>query len=68
MAIGATRARLSVGDHRQSMGRPSAGSQICADPARYTNASAVSAGAGPYFRGAIVKLARPWLTLRTAAE
>ena len=35
---------------------------------RYTKASAVSAGAGPYFRGAIVKLARPWLTLRTAAE
>ena len=35
---------------------------------RQTNASAVSAGAGPYFRGAIVKLARPWLTLRTAAE
>jgi len=34
----------------------------------YTNASAVSAGAGPYFSGAIVKLARPWLTLRTAAE
>ena len=34
----------------------------------HTNASAVSAGAGPYFRGAIVKLARPWLTLRTAAE
>ncbi len=33
-----------------------------------TNASAVSAGAGPYFKGAIVKLARPWLTLRTAAE
>jgi hypothetical protein len=25
----------------------------------YTNASAVSAGAGPYFSGAIVKLARP---------
>jgi hypothetical protein len=35
---------------------------------RYTKASAVSAGAGPYFNGAIVKLARPWLTLRTAAE
>ena len=34
----------------------------------YTNASAVSAGAGPYFSGAIVKLALPWLTLRTAAE
>jgi len=37
-------------------------------PERYTKASAVSAGAGPYFSGAIVKLARPWLTLRTAAE
>ena len=37
-------------------------------PSRHTNASAVSAGAGPYFSGAIVKLARPWLTLRTAAE
>jgi hypothetical protein len=34
----------------------------------HTNASAVSAGAGPYFSGAIVKLARPWLALRTAAE
>ena len=35
---------------------------------RQTNASAVSGGAGPYRSGAIVKLARPWLTLRTAAE
>ena len=35
---------------------------------RYTNASAISAGAGPYLSGAMVKLARPWLTLRTAAE
>jgi hypothetical protein len=34
----------------------------------YRYASAVSAGAGPYLSGAIVKLARPWLTLRTAAE
>ena len=33
-----------------------------------TKDSAVSAGAGPYLSGAIVKLARPWLTLRTAAE
>ncbi len=39
-----------------------------AQSGRYTNASAVSAGAGPYFSGAIVKLARPWLTLRTAFE
>jgi len=42
-----------------------------ARPARappYKYASAVSAGAGPYLSGAIVKLARPWLTLRTAAE
>jgi hypothetical protein len=37
-------------------------------PDDQTNASAVSAGAGPYFSGAMVKLARPWLTLRTAAE
>jgi hypothetical protein len=33
-----------------------------------TNASAVSGGAAPYLSGAMVKLARPWLTLRTAAE
>jgi len=37
-------------------------------PAAHTKASAVSAEAGPYLSGAIVKLARPWLTLRTAAE
>jgi len=37
-------------------------------PPPHTKASAVSAGAGPYLSGAIVKLARPWLTLRTAAE
>ena len=35
---------------------------------RQTKASAVSAGAGPYRSGCIVKLARPWLALRTAAE
>ena len=34
----------------------------------HMKASAVSAGAGPYFSGAIVKLARPWLALRMAAE
>jgi hypothetical protein len=33
-----------------------------------TKASAASVDAGPYLSGAIVKLARPWLTLRTAAE
>ena len=37
-------------------------------PLLYTKFSAVSAVAGPYFSGDIVKLARPWLTLRTAAE
>ena len=41
-------------------------SQIAA--VAHANASTVSAEAGPYFSGAIVKLARPWLTLRTAAE
>ena len=47
---------------------PTAVVSVRAIPKRYTKASAVSAGAGPYLSGAIVKLARPWLTLRTAAE
>ena len=36
--------------------------------ALYMKFSAVSAVAGPYLSGDMVKLARPWLTLRTAAE